>query len=108
MPEHVGLHTRLRPGAEARYDELHRSVWPDVLAAIRGAGITRWLIFRDGLDLFHCLECEDYDSAIAELARLPVNQAWQAEVAPLMETAHDYSGEGGDRLALIFELGEPG
>jgi L-rhamnose mutarotase len=105
MTERVGLHTRLVPGAEERYDELHRSVWPDVLAAIELAGVSRWLIFRDGLDLFHYVECDDYDAAIAELAQLPVNVRWQAEVAPLMETAHDYSGESSDRLPVIFELG---
>jgi L-rhamnose mutarotase len=104
MPEQVGLHTRLRPGAEGRYDEIHRAVWPDVLAAIRSVGITRWLIFRDGLDLFHFVECADYDRAIAELAGDPVNERWQAQVAPLMETAHDYSGESADRLPVIFEL----
>jgi L-rhamnose mutarotase len=104
MPEQVGLHTRLRPGAEERYDELHGAVWPDVLATIRSVGITRWLIFRDGLDLFHFVECADYDRAIAELAGDPVNVRWQAEVAPLMETAHDYTGESSDRLPVIFEL----
>jgi L-rhamnose mutarotase len=104
MTEHVGLHTRLRPGAEERYDELHRAVWPEVLAAIRRAGVTRWLIFRDGLDLFHFVDCADYDQAIAQLADDPVNERWQAEVAPLMEKAHDYSGESGDRLPVIFDL----
>jgi hypothetical protein len=33
-----------------------------------------------------------------------VNVRWQAEVAPLMETAHDYTGESADRLPVIFEL----
>ena len=105
MAERVGLHTRLRPGAEERYDELHRAVWPEVLAAIERVAIRRWLIFRDGLDLFHYVECDDYDAAIATLAADPVNVRWQAEVAPLMETAHDYSGESSDRLRAIFELG---
>jgi L-rhamnose mutarotase len=104
MAERVGLHTRLRPGVEERYDELHRAVWPDVLTAIKRAGITRWLIFRDGLDLFHYVECADYDAAIAELAGDPVNVRWQAEVAPLMERAHDYSGSSSDRLSAIFDL----
>jgi L-rhamnose mutarotase len=105
MPERVGLHTRLRAGAEDAYDELHRAVWPDVLAAIERVGITRWLIFRDGLDLFHYVECDDYEAAIAELAGDPVNVRWQAEVAPLMARAHDYSGESSDRLPVIFDLG---
>jgi L-rhamnose mutarotase len=100
----VGLHTRLKPGAEERYDEAHSGVWPEVLEASRQAGIRTWLIFRDGLDLFHYIECDDYEQAIAELAELPVNQRWQAEMAPLMEVAHDYSGGASDRLPIIFRL----
>src|SRR5947208_3048403 len=45
----VGLHTRLQPGAEERYEEYHRAVWPDVLKAIRRVGISKYVIFRDGL-----------------------------------------------------------
>jgi len=100
----VGIHTRLKPGVVERYERYHKEVWPDVLAAIRRAGITRYLIFRDGLDLFHYIECEDYDRAIGELADDPVNIKWQAEMAPMMAVAHDYSGESRDRLPLIFEL----
>ena len=100
----VGIHTRLKPGVVERYERYHTEVWPDVLAAIRRAGITRYLIFRDGLDLFHYIECEDYDRAIGELADDPVNIKWQAEMAPMMAVAHDYSGKSRDRLPLIFEL----
>jgi L-rhamnose mutarotase len=104
VTERVGLHTRLRAGAAERYDELHRAVWPEVLAAISQVGVERWVIFRDGLDLFHYIECDDYDGAIATLADDPVNVRWQEEVAPLMETAHDYSGDSSDRLPVIFEF----
>jgi len=100
----VGIHTRLKPGAVERYEQYHREVWPDVLAAMRRSGITEYLIFRDGLDLFHYIECEDYDRAIGELADDPVNIKWQAEMAPMMAVAHDYTGESRDRLPLIFEL----
>ncbi|HEY3085028.1 MAG TPA: L-rhamnose mutarotase [Candidatus Dormibacteraeota bacterium] len=100
----VGLHTRLKPGAEDRYDEYHRAVWPDVLVAIRRVGISRYVIFRDGLDLFHFIECDDYDRAIAELAEDPVNIRWQREMAPMMAVAHDFSGRSSDRLPMIFEL----
>jgi len=100
----VGLHTRLRPGAEADYDRAHEAVWLDVLAAIRAAGIERWHIFRDGLDLFHFVECADYDAAMARLADDPVNRRWQEHVAPLMDVPHDHSGAGRDRMRLIFAL----
>ena len=100
----VGLHTRLKPGAEERYEQYHAAVWPEILAGIRGVGVTKWVIFRDGLDLFHYVECEDYERAMAELAKSEVDRRWQAEMAPLMEVAHDLSGSGSDRLRIIFEL----
>jgi L-rhamnose mutarotase len=100
----VGLHTRLKPGAEARYEEYHRAVWQEVRQAIRRVGITKYVIYRDGLDLFHYIQCDDYDRAIAELAKDPVNIRWQAEMAPMMAVAHDFSGKSADRLPLIFEL----
>ena len=105
MAEFVGLRTRLKPAMEEVYDAAHAAVWPELVAAQREVGIKRWLIFRDGLDLFHSIECEDYDRAIAELARLPINQRWQAEMAQYTEVAHDYSGASDDRLALIFNAG---
>ena len=100
----VGLHTRLKPGVEERYEEYHRAVWPEVLEGMRGVGITKYVIFRDGPDLFHYIECDDYDRAIAELARSPLNQSWEAEMAPMTTVAHDFSGKGSDRMSLIFDL----
>jgi L-rhamnose mutarotase len=100
----VGLHTRLRAGAEERYEEYHRAVWPDVLAEIRRAGITKYVIFRDGLDLFHYIECEDYDRAIAEIGRDPTSIRWETEIATMMAVTHDFSGAGSDRMKTIFEL----
>ncbi|HXM57940.1 MAG TPA: L-rhamnose mutarotase [Candidatus Dormibacteraeota bacterium] len=100
----IGLHTRLRPGMEERYERAHEAVWPEVLEAIRRVGIREWVIFRDGLDLFHCIECDDYDRAIAELAGVAANVRWQAEMAPMMAVAHDYSGASNDRLRVVFEL----
>jgi len=100
----VGIHTRLKEGEVERYEGYHKAVWPEVLAAIRGAGITKYEIFRDGLDLFHYIECEDYGHAIAELARSPLNQRWEAEMAPMTAVAHDFSGDGTDRMSVIFNL----
>jgi L-rhamnose mutarotase len=100
----VGLHTRLKPGVEDRYEAHHKDVWPEVLAGMRRAGIAQYVIFRDGLDLFHFIECDDYDSAIAKLAQSPTNQRWEAEMAPMTTVAHDFSGKGSDRMQQIFEL----
>jgi len=100
----VGLRTRIKPGSEERYEEYHRAVWPDVLRAIRQAGITKYLIFRDGLELFHYIECEDYDRAVAELAQDPTSMRWEAEIATMMAVTHDFSGQSSDRMSKIFSL----
>ena len=100
----IGLRTRLKPGVEQRYEEYHRNVWPEILEANRRVGVTKYVIFRDGRDLFHYIECKDFDRAIAELATDPVNQRWQAEMAPMMEVATDFSGRSSDRMPIIFEL----
>ena len=101
---HVGLHTRLKPGSEERYEEYHRAVWPEVVDAIERNGIHRYFIFRDGLDLFHFIECDDYDRAIAEIAKDPTSMRWEAEIATMMAVTHDFSGEGTDRMRKIWEL----
>jgi L-rhamnose mutarotase len=100
----VGLHTRLKPGAEDRYEEYHRAVWPEVVDAIRRAGITKYVIYRDGLDLFHHIECEDYDRAIAEIAKDPTSMRWEAEIETMMAVTHDFSGQSSDRMSKIWEL----
>jgi L-rhamnose mutarotase len=71
---------------------------------IKKAGIHRYVIFRDGLDLFHFIECDDYDRAIAEIAHDPVSMKWEAEIATMMAVTHDFSGEAGDRMRKIWEL----
>jgi L-rhamnose mutarotase len=76
-----------------------------LLQAIREAGFTRWLIFRDGREVFHAIDCESYERGIAELAANPINQRWQLEMAQYMEVTHDYSGAASDRLPVVFDLG---
>jgi L-rhamnose mutarotase len=101
----VALHTRLRPGAEAAYEAAHREVPAELQAAIRAAGARRWTIWRSGLDLFHVIECDDYANLLSELADLPVNIAWQARMAELLDVPHDYRPEGAEAgLPIVWEL----
>jgi L-rhamnose mutarotase len=103
--QRVALHTRLKPGTEAEYERAHREVPAELVAAIRAAGARRWMIWRSGLELFHVVECEDYARLLAELADLPVNIAWQARMAELLDVVHDYGAEGADAgLPAVWEL----
>jgi L-rhamnose mutarotase len=78
---------RLRPEKESEYRALHETVWPGVLAALRGAGVTNYSIFlRDGL-LFSYLEFtgDDYEAAMATLAADEVTREWWTLTDPCQQ-----------------------
>lgn len=101
----VALHTRVRADRIDAYEEAHREVPAELTAAIRGAGVRGWTIWRSGVDLFHLLDVDDYPAMLAALERLPVNIAWQTRMTELLEVAHDYSAEGaGAPLPAVWEL----
>jgi len=62
-----------------------------------------WRIWRDGRELFHVVECEDYQAMRAALRDHPANVAWQARMDELLEVADDYSG-GDTGLPQVWEL----
>lgn len=95
--------TRLRAGNEAAYDSVHASVPPALAARLREAGVHDWTIWRDGLDLVHLIEVEDYRAMRRSLADDPVNAEWQAVVNPLLEAADDYSGSD-DGVPCVWSL----
>jgi L-rhamnose mutarotase len=101
----VALHTRVRRDRIEEYEQAHAAVPPELTAAIRAAGVSEWTIWRSGTDLFHLIDCDDYPAMLAQLATLPVNVAWQARMAELLETAHDYSAAGrGAALPVVWQL----
>ena len=101
----VALHTRVRADRIEAYEQAHREVPPELTSAIRAAGAGSWTIWRSGTDLFHLLECADYPALLAALEQLPVNIAWQARMAELLDVAHDYSADGGSAvLPVVWEL----
>ena len=101
--DRIALHTRLAPGKEADYDRIHAVIPVDLDAALRAAGVRAWRIWRDGLDVFHVVECDDYAAMRHALREHPANVPWQARMAELLDVQDDYSGD--DRgLPLVWEL----
>lgn len=88
----VALHTRLKPGKEADYDAQHAVIPAELDKALREAGVRSWRIWRDGLDLFHLVEVDDYQAMRAFLKDHPANIPWQAQMAQLLDVEDDYSG----------------
>jgi L-rhamnose mutarotase len=74
---------KVKPERIAEYKERHRTVWPEMLEALRETGWKNYSLFLrpDGL-LVGYLETEDFERARAEMARREINQRWQREMAP--------------------------
>jgi L-rhamnose mutarotase len=101
----IALHTRVRADRVEEYEAAHRAVPPELTAAIRAGGATAWTIWRSGTDLFHLIECENYPALLAHLSELPVNIAWQARMAELLDVVHDYTADGATAtLPVVWEL----
>ena len=99
----VALRTRLKPGKEIEYEQVHRVIPGDLAIAIREAGATSWRIWRDGRDLFHLVEVEDFGRMQAAMAKNPVNIAWQARMARLLDVEFTYE-DSQEGLSLVWSL----
>ena len=75
----------------------------DLDAALRDAGVTSWRIWRDGVDLFHDVECDDIVRMWSFLDRHPANIPWQQQISRLLDLNVDYS-TGDSALHLVWEL----
>ncbi|MCA5924524.1 L-rhamnose mutarotase [Curtobacterium oceanosedimentum] len=95
--------TRLRAGRESDYEQAHAAIPPALADRLRSAGVANWSIWRDGQDLVHLIEVEDYRAMRRALADDPVNADWQAVINPLLEADDDYSGDD-DGIPLVWTL----
>jgi L-rhamnose mutarotase len=85
MSQRSGFVLHVRPDRIDDYVEAHRNVWPEMLAALRDAGIRNYTIFRAGNSMFGYFEADDVDAAASYLAGQEVSARWQDAMAELLE-----------------------
>ena len=76
---------RVKPDRIDDYVEAHRAVWPEMLDALRAAGIRNYTIFRAGNEVFGYFESDDLARAAAYLDAQEVSTRWQDAMAELLE-----------------------
>ena len=80
---------QVRPEQIERYVEVHRDVWPEVLATIADCNIKNYSIFlrRPENLLFAYFEYvgEDFTADMARMAADPTTQQWWEVAMPLQE-----------------------
>jgi L-rhamnose mutarotase len=101
----VALHSVIRPGAVDDYLTHHARVPEDLVEMFGRLGIHDWTIWRSGRRLFHLVECDEWDAAVAGLNTEPANERWQADIGRFVELFRDADGEEGFApLAPVWRL----
>jgi L-rhamnose mutarotase len=100
--QRIAFQLRIKAGMADEYDEIHRHVWPELLAELMSFGVTNYSIFRRGRQLFLYMHVPDYDQVTKRLAASEVNRRWQQRMAPLFEAVLDV--QPGEALAMMHEV----
>jgi len=95
---------RLREGREAEYDRRHQAVFPELEAAMRDAGVTRYAIFRDGRAVIGCFEAADGFAALERVQATEASRRWQQTMAPLFEPVDGADWGIAKRLNRVWAL----
>lgn len=88
MTQHAWI-LEVRPGYEEEYKRRHDEIWPEMVEALRAAGIRNYTIFRHGLTLFGFFETDDLQATIDALNRSEENRRWGEYMAPIMKIEAD-------------------
>lgn len=102
MTQRSAFVLRVRPDKLDEYVAAHRDVWPELLAALREAGIRNYTIFRNGNEMFGYFESDDLEAASRFMAEQEVSGRWQDAMAELLEER--VPDGGAPALEEIFRL----
>jgi L-rhamnose mutarotase len=100
--QRIAFQLQIKVGMAEEYDEIHRHVWPELLAEMESFGITDYSIFRRGQQLFLYMRVPNYEQVAKQLAASEVNQRWQQKMASLFEPVLDL--QSGGHKAMMDEV----
>ena len=98
----VAWTARLRPDKVEAYVEAHAKVWPDVLDAIRAAGIRDYSICLWGDCVFAQYETDDHEASLRIEDAAEATQRWRALMREYFED--EVATEGVTWLEEILRL----
>lgn len=93
---------RVKPGRVEDYVAAHAAVWPELIEALREAGVRNYSIFRDGSRMFGYFEADDLAATARFLSAHPANIRWQGAMSKLL--VRPVPETGLSQLEEIFRL----
>ena len=84
----------IRPGTEVEYKRRHDEIWPELVAAIKAAGLANYSLFRRGTEVFGYVECHpDVATAFAKLGPTEVSRRWAEWFEEIIVSLTDEHGD---------------
>lgn len=105
--ERIGFRLALSPSTIDEYVTHHKTVWPEMRAALSENGWGNYSLFIDRSDcsLFGYFETPDLQAALDGMAATEVNEKWQEFMSPFFEELEGKRpDEGFSQLENIFYL----
>jgi L-rhamnose mutarotase len=87
MPERIAFRMNLNPGQAAAYEKRHDEIFPELVLALKNAGVSDYTIWLDPEDhhLFATLVRSD-DHHLQALPDMEIVKRWWAFMSDIMET----------------------
>jgi len=77
----IGMVFKVRPELKEEYMDAHTRVWPELQAAMKEAGITKYTSFyMEGGIIFTYLEADDFKKASEKLNEYDIKVKWETEM----------------------------
>jgi L-rhamnose mutarotase len=104
MPR-IAFTINLRPDADpVEYKRRHDEIWPEMVAALHGAGIRDYNIYLHGTTLFASFETDDIDKTRQALAQDATNARWQEYMQDMIGFDLDPATGSPKLLPLMFHM----
>lgn len=92
MPDQIAFRMTLHPGQAAEYERRHDAVYPELLAALKDAGVSDYTIWHDpeSNHLFGILTRSD-DHKLDAIPQTEIAKRWWAFMRDIMDSHPDNS-----------------
>lgn len=81
------------PGQEEEYRRRHDEIWPELVDALRDAGVRNYSLFRRGTTVVAYAECHpDAATAFGKVGATEVNQRWAEWFRDVLAQHNDAHG----------------
>jgi L-rhamnose mutarotase len=105
--KHIVFLQEVKKDKKEEYLKYHKECPKDLMETIKNAGIKREIIWINKEQLIVYIMSDDFEKAMANLAKQSIFKNWTSLMEPLLSEMQDYSEDGKiNNLQKVFDLEE--